>query len=149
MSAIVEMSVPVAAEFAAAVAAAEMSVPTANVVTWTTKSGRSVTRNSPIGAISAPKSVQVGCAIDATIAQWKNGQFRPFLKDVRDCLSDKQALAIANLMGLHPANKVDSEGFLNEALKALTHKTVKNIVTEVTPKGEKARIVATIQAILE
>jgi len=52
-------------------------------------------------------------------------------------------------MGLHPANKVDSEGFLNEALKALTHKTVKNIVTEVTPKGEKARIVATIQAILE
>ena len=120
-----------------------------HAISWTTKSGRSIARHSPIGAISAPKSVQVHSAIDATTAQWCNGQFKPFTRDVRANLSDKQALAIADKCTLTPTNKADSSFFLECALYELTHKTVKNIVTEVTPKGEKARIVATIQAILE
>ncbi len=138
-----EMSVPAAA-------AAEMSVPAAAAaVTWCTKSGKSITRHSPIGAMSAPKSTQVSSAIDATMAQWRNGQFKPFTRDVRANLSDKQALAIADKCTLSPANKSDSAFFLECALYELTHKTVKNIVLDVTPKGEKSRIVSTINAILE
>jgi len=116
---------------------------------WTTKTGKSVTRHSPIGALSAPKAVQVDGAIGATLTQWKNGQFRPFLKDVRANLNDAQSLRIAEKTTLAPVNKTDSSFFLECALYELTHKTTKGVTSDVTPKGEKARIVATIQAILE
>lgn len=135
----------------AAIAAAEshaLATELATVTQWTTKAGRTVTRHSPIGALSAPKATQVESATVATVTQWANGQFRPFLKDILATLSDKQALAVARVSVLAPSNKRDSENFLCAALHELTHKTVKNIEVTTDPKGEKARIVATIRAIL-
>jgi hypothetical protein len=51
-------------------------------LSWATKGGQVKTAFSAVGAALAPRAARITAAQTATVNQLKNGQFRPFIRDV-------------------------------------------------------------------
>lgn len=115
----------------------DLATATATATNWITKSGTVKARATSTGALSAPKAVQVAAALASDLTRWINGQFATLVRDVRACLSDKQALQVANASTLNPSGKPDTLAFIVASLAVLS----------VNAKGEKARIAALVLAV--
>ena len=77
------------------------------VLAWQTKTGKERAAFSPSAQSRAPSAARHALADQQTLAQLKNGQYRPFLRDVHAKLSKGHMLALGAAMRAALARTVD------------------------------------------
>ena len=78
----------------------------AALVTWATKSGTAKSAHSSTGAALAPKSARMSAACEADLTMLKNGQFRPFLRDLADSMTPAIRAGLEAHMRAHWAHAI-------------------------------------------
>ena len=76
-------------------------------LTWTNKAGKTLAAHSATAQAFAPRSARVSAAHAATVQQLKNGQFRPFLRDLIGALSATMQAGLSDAVFKGMARDVD------------------------------------------
>ena len=77
------------------------------LVSWTTKSGTTKSAHSATGAALAPKAARLTAAMESDLAMLRNGQFRPFLRDLADAMTPAIHAGLEAHMRAHWAHAIN------------------------------------------
>lgn len=116
-----------------------VSPTTTTALAWVDKKGTSHSAHCPVAQAFAPRSARITAAQGETLRQLSNGQYAPFVRDLRACVGKADAKALTRLgYEIVPSNKAGVTRLL-EAIVALWSDA----------KGKRASMAVVARAYLE